>query len=544
MQNFVFIFFSLAVVVALIYFVYKAMLTADNSADNNDLQATSNEILAQAKQLYIQKKYNIVETMTKKYLEHKYSDVEVRTILAKALHDSGRLNEAVEQARIIMKFQPKNYEMKVFMANCYIDSGKMAQAILVLQAILDADENYVVAIKMLAKLYFDTHQRVFAIRMYEKLDDFLYSNNEKALNKKKLAFLRIEFKEYDKAIAEYQGVLELYPADVDVRKELITVYKLTSDYESLFETAEDILSLNSGDENDLWAMKVLIEAYLAVNDCEKALDYANRLKEHPVSDKVQASGYIAKILMESGKVDEGIDILSTLVNENADDVNLKKTLAKSYESKQEFALAEDLYKKILDEVGADEIESIHFDMSNLYANWGEHLFAQGDNEGCFKNFATAVRYYSENAEIYYLLGVVNQSIRNNNEAIAQYKKAIELDAENSRYYFSIAECYAEIENFYDQKRALLDCLRLNPNNAKAQYRLALLFETQHESKSAIEALKKAVALDESFIDAKYRLALLLEVQGLKDESISLYKDILLINPEHDGATNNLKMLIA
>jgi tetratricopeptide (TPR) repeat protein len=530
--------------VALIYFVYKAMLSADNDSGTDDLQATSNEILAQIKNLYKQKKYNIVESMAKKYLDTKYSDVDVRNILAKALHDCGRLNEAVDQAKIILKFQPKNYDMRIFIANCHIDSSRMSKAILVLQEVLAADENNVVAIKMLAKIYFDTNQKHLAIKMFEKLEEFLYSNSEKAINKKKLAFLHIDFKEYEAAIAEYNGVLELYPAEVEVRKSLIAVYKMTSDYEALIEMAEEILSLDAGDENDLWAIKILIDSYLDKSDCEKALEFANKLKEHPESNKAEASEYIAKIFMVNGRIDDGIDILTALIDENEGDVKLKKTLAKSYESKQDFSLAADMYKKILDEVGASEINEIHLEMSNLYAKWGEFLFAQGDNDGCFKCFATAIRYYSENSEIYYLLGTVNQSIKSFNEAISQFKKAIELDSENSRYYFSIAECYAEIDNFYDEKRALLECIRLNPNNAKAQYRLAILFESQHESKSAIEYLRKTIKLDDNFIDAKYKLALLLEVQGHKDESIDLYKSILLSNPEHEGATNNLSMLSA
>ena len=61
MQNFVVIFFSITVVISLIYFVYKIMLGSDYSKSDEDLQITSKDILAQVSILYKQKKYSIVD---------------------------------------------------------------------------------------------------------------------------------------------------------------------------------------------------------------------------------------------------------------------------------------------------------------------------------------------------------------------------------------------------------------------------------------------------------------------------------------------------
>jgi len=542
MQNFVVIFFSITVIVCLIYFVYKIMLGSDGSDSEEDLQITSQEILAQANILFKQKKYNIVESLAKKYLEKKPSDNEIRTILAKSLYYSDKKSDAINQAKIILKNKPKNYAMKIFIANCYLESASPYKAISELMEVLEVDADNVVAIKLLAKVYFDTNQKKSAMKMYDKLDEFLYSNQEKATNKKLLAQIHREFLEYDLAIQEYKAVLELYPADIDVRKKTIEIYNETSDYALLIEAAEELLTLNSGDENDLWTIEKLTDAFVATQDYDKALEYATVLKEHPLSNKVHATEIIAKIFMATGQMDEGINILTALVDENSTDLHLKTTLAQSYEAKSDYDNAANVYKDILDEVGVTEIKDIHSKMSNLYANWGTYLYTQGDNEACFKKFTTAFQYDSQNSEIYYLLGIVNQSIKNFNEAIIQFKKAIALSDESSDYYFAIAECYEAIDSFYEEKSALLECIKLNPNNAKAQYRLAILFDSQRDSVSTMAFLRKAVELDDNLIEAKYKLALMLEGQGHKDESIELYETILLRNPEHHDAENNLKML--
>lgn len=545
MQNFLVVLFSIVVVVLLLYFILKVMMENESSSKpGEDLQITSDDILAQLNILYRQKKYNIVENLAKKYLEKKPYDVAVRTILAKSLHANGRSNDAITHVKFVISRDLKNLEIKIFLANLYLETQAQAKAITVLREVLEVDENNVVAIKLLAKVYFDTNQKVLSIKLYEKLEEFLYSNQEKANNKKLLAKMHTALKNYDKAIAEYTGILEFYPADIEVRKELVNLFRMTSNYEMLIETGEEVLSLHSSEENDLWALDLLLDFFISSKDYEKALEYAARLKEHQLSNKVKVSENIARIFMETGRVDESINLLTDLINANAGNISLKRTLARSFISKGDFEHAVSIYKKILDEAGLDQIKGIHYDLSNLYSKWGEYLFSLGNNEDCFKKFATAVQYDSENPHIYYLLGVVNQSIKNFNEAISQYKKAIDLDVEAASYYFSIAECYAAIDSFYEEKRALFECIKYNPTNAKAQFRLAELFEIQHETNSAIAFLRSAIAANDNMIEAKYKLALILERQGNTEEAIEIYNDILFRDPEHNGALENLKMLKA
>lgn len=542
MKELLFIIFVVFIIVALIYFVYNLMLGSEREQREEDLQITPHDILEQISILYKQKKYNIVESLAKKYLEKKPSDYGVRSILAKTFYEMGRKYEALEQANYISHHQPKNFNIKIFVANCYKDTGKPMQAISVLNDLLNEDSNNVVAIKDLAQLYLETNQKISAIKMFKRLDDFIYSNQEKVNNKDLIARLHIEFREYDEAVEQYQQILQIYPADVNVKKNLVEAYKMNSDYESAIELTEEILSLNVNEELNLWAVKLLIDLYSVIHDYEKALLYANMYKENPLSNKDKATENIAKILMETGQINESIDVLKSLVEKKSEDIEIKKTLAKAYESNEDFEAASDIYKKILDEAGVEDIKNIHLEMSNLYSNWAMYLFHKGENEACFKKFSLAVQYDVDNPQIYYKLGAINQLIKNYNQAISQYKKAIDLDNSNAGYYYSISECYESIDNVYEQKQALLNCVKYDIKNARAYYKLALLDNAQRDTTGAIECLRKAVAIDENFDEAKYRLALLLENKGSMEEAIEIYENIIKSNPLHEGAINNLKML--
>ena len=321
------------------------------------------------------------------------------------------------------------------------------------------------------------------------------------------------------------------------------LYKLISDYDSLIKFATEMLE-NSDGANVLWAMEMLMDVYRATQNYQKALDFANLIKEHPLSNKIQAEESFAQILLEEGQFDNSIEILKSLVEKDPENIELKKSLVRAYEANKIFELAANLYKKILDNAPAQDIKQIHFEMSNIYSNWAMYLFLQNNNDECFKHFTLALKYDSQNPDIYYQLGNVNKLIKNFNESILQYKKAIELNPQNPEYYYEIAESYESIDSVYEQKKVLMEYLKYDSNNAKVYYKLGMVYKSQNDSVNAISYIKKAIELDTNFIEPKYKLALMLEHIGDKEGAITLYEDILKLTPENEEIANNLKMLKA
>lgn len=542
MSDFIFILFTISVITGLIYFLYKMMLGSEKSVTDSELQITSKELLAQITILHKQKKNNIVESLAKTYLAKKPADDDVRTLLAKALFDMGKIYDAIEEIKIIIKHKPKDSEIKIFLSNCYVATGKPMKSIEVLQDILEYDYNNVVAVKELAQIYFDTNQKQSSIKMYKRLEELLDNNFEKAKIKAKIAEIHIEFRDYQFAIDEYDEILEIYPEDIKVKKRLVELHKLLSDYDSAIEAANEILQTCSEGEANLWALKQLMDIYYIMQNYSKAMEYANIIKEHPMSDKVQTNQDIANILLQEGQVEDSIEMLKVLAEKEPQNILLKKSLAFAYERNNDFEVAVNIYKKILDIANVQDIEKIHFEISDLYANWGLYLFSQDNIDDCFKKFVLALEYYSKNSDVYFKLGNLNKTIKNFNEAISQYKKAIELNQENFEYYSALADCYQEIDSVYEQKKALIECLKYNDNNSRAHFRLGVIFNSQNDSSNAMLHIKRAIELDNNFVEAQYKLALMLEHKGNREEAIQIYEDILRLNPENEEVANNLRML--
>lgn len=540
MSDYIFIFLTIFITTGLIYILYMIML--GSGKQDEELQITSHELIENLNILRQQKKYNIAESLAKKYLEKKYKDDGVRTVLAKIYYDTGRIYEAIDNAKVIVKHSHDNYRMMIFLANCYIDVEKPMKAINVLLEVLERDPENAVAIKELAQVYFDTNQKKSAIKMYQKLDNFLDSNQEKAKNKLTIAKIHIEFAEYEPAIEKYQEMLELYPDDINVKKALIELHKRVENYDALIDIALELLNTYPDEEVGLWALSILMETYKIIHDYDKAMEYANMIKIHPLADSVQSGENIALILMEEGDIQESIELFKSLIIQDPNNVALKKELAKAYEQNKDYKVATEIYKKILDEASASDVNQIHFELSNLCSNWAMYEFSQGNNDECFKHFTTAIQYFDQNPDIYYLLGSVNQLIKNFNEAIAQYKKAIELNPQESSYYFAISECYKEIDSIYDQKKYLLESLKYNFLDPKVHYNLSRIYEIQNDKVNAMLHIKKALELNPDYIDAKHSFALILEHAGDIDGAITAYEEILALEPDNEIAINNLKML--
>ena len=542
MHELVFIFFIIIVVTGLIYFLYKMMLGSEGMPSDDELQITSGEMTEQINILRRQKKYNIAENLAKKYLLKKPHESAVRAALAKSLYESRNIFEAIDQAKIIIASSPDNFEMQIFLVNCFLEIEKPMKAINVLQDVLENNPNNAVAIREIAQIYYDTNQRQSALKMYERLGTFLENTQEKIKNKMTIAEIHVGFKEYSVAIEEYLGILEILPEDISVKKRLIDLYRLNLNYDSLIALATDIYEGAPQSNNGLWALNVLMETYRILMNFEKALEYANLIKEHQLSDKTLAGTDYAEVLLDNGQIDQSIEMLKALLEKNPGNTDLQKSLARSYVASKDFEGAVKLYKNILNNANAVDIQKIHFEMSNLYSNWAMYLFSEGNNEECFKYFLTALKYSEENPDIYYRLGNVNKSIKNFNESISQYKKAIELNNVNSEYYWAVAECYEEIDSVFEQKKSLSECLKYNPTNAMAYYKLALIFESQNDTSNALINIKKSIELDGSFVASKHKYALLLEHIGNIDEAIEVYEGILQLEPENEEIINNLKML--
>lgn len=537
-----FLIFFTIITLLVSYLIYLLITTAGTTSRKKQLQISKKDILEQANLLLKQKRYKVVEKLVRKYLETYPEHYKLRGTLAKALFYDDNIYDAMKECLIILNKEQDNYEIRLLLARCYKKIDQFAKAIEALQEVLKTDTENMIALKELSELYIETNQKTFAVQTYKQLENLTENNLELMEIKSKIADLEIELENYPEAFEELNGILEVYPEDTETHKKLIELYIKVQNYERAISDCEDLLTVNENNSLSLWLLNNLINLCYIQKDVEKTMEYAKQLLEHPFSDKVKTKTYIAKILIASGKEEEGMALLNELAEDNKENIEIKRLMIETYISKNKFVEAVELYKQILDLVSPLEVRSVHTEMSNLFVQWAKYLFEEKDVSECFKIFNLAAQYDSENPEIYYELGQVNAFIKNFNEAILHYKKAISINANVAKYYIAIANAYESIGNTFEQKTSLITAINIEPNNTEVLYKLAVLYDQQHDRTGEVKALEKIIELEPDHIDAKYMLALILESQGNREEALNLYKEIEHINHDYKNVQENIRML--
>ena len=537
-----FLIFFTVITLLVSYLIYLLITTAGTTSREKQLQISKKDILEQANLLLKQKRYKVVEKLVRKYLETYPEHYKLRGTLAKALFYGDNIYDAIKECLIILNKEQDNYEIRLLLARCYKKFNQFTKAIEALQEVLKTDTENMIALKELSELYIETNQKTFAVQTYKQLENLTENNLELMEIKSKIADLEIELENYPEAFEELNGILEIYPEDTETHKKLIELYIKVQNYERAISDCEDLLTVNENNNLSLWLINNLINLCYIQKNVEKTMEYAKQLLEHPFSDKVKTKTYIAKILIASGKEEEGIALLNELAEDNKENIEIKRLMIETYISKNKFVEAVELYKQILDLVSPLDVKSVHTEMSNLFVQWAKYLFEEKDVNECFKIFNLAAQYDSENPEIYYELGQVNTFIKNFNEAILHYKKAISINANVAKYYIAIASAYESIGNTFEQKTSLITAVNVEPDNTEVLYKLAVLYDQQHDRTGEVKALEKIIELEPDHIDAKYMLALILESQGKREEALNLYKEIEHINHDYKNVQENIRML--
>ena len=348
--NFLVFIIAISSALALIYLIYTILVSLDSSAGKKkkELQISESGILEQAKMLYNQQKYGVVEKLAKKYLDVKPEHIDLRIVLAKALYKNDSIYEAIKECSFILSKHENNNDIRLILAKCYKKIEQYSKAIQELKKILEDEPENINILKELSDIYLETKQKAYAIEVLRKLEPLTDNSHDLVEIKTKLADLLIELENYPEAFDELNGILEIYPEDVDTNKKLIELYSKVQNYDAAIENCEKMLETNDNTSLGLWLLNNLTNFYYLDKNIDKAMEYAQKILKHPFADKLKTKKYIAKIMFENGKEQEAMEMLMQLQDQNNEDIEIKKLMIDNYVKNNNYVSALELYKQIMD----------------------------------------------------------------------------------------------------------------------------------------------------------------------------------------------------
>jgi tetratricopeptide (TPR) repeat protein len=172
----------------------------------------------------------------------------------------------------------------------------------------------------------------------------------------------------------------------------------------------------------------------------------------------------------------------------------------------------------------------------LYFELGLSSKKSSEQAGAFRA-ALAVR--PETAVAYYNLGVVVQSERQMDEAIACYQRAIALNPGHSGAHNNLGLLFEEQNKPAEALACYRRAVENDPNSATAHLNLGSALQAQGKLSEAVACYRKALAIEPNNAAGHNNLGTALRLQNKLDEAIVCFRKAIKIAPEHALAWCNL-----
>ncbi len=167
----------------------------------------------------------------------------------------------------------------------------------------------------------------------------------------------------------------------------------------------------------------------------------------------------------------------------------------------------------------------------LYVKLAAIYLEEDDFENCRKVCNDCLEHYKKNAEIYLILGQLEDRRGNLDECIAMLEKIAEHDKFNYTGLFFLAEKYKERGNLDSAEKVLNDILSFSPQNQKVIDFLSTLnspvIEDSNEKKNNVKMVSTSSASITGIRQLKKSFIKIAEVEGTK-ECILMDKNGLVI----------------
>ena len=166
------------------------------------------------------------------------------------------------------------------------------------------------------------------------------------------------------------------------------------------------------------------------------------------------------------------------------------------------------------------------------------LAENGFNEEALSNLKYLEKYFPEDAELHYNLGILYEKIRNFEQAKLSYEKAISISPQED-FYYNLGEVLVELKEWDLAIDAFKVVLKTDSNDGNCHFNLGLCYYRKDEINLATDYFQKAVILNPQDIYAHFYLGNIYQDNGLTNFAIESYNKVLAISPDYSWAYYNL-----
>ncbi|MBU0995306.1 MAG: tetratricopeptide repeat protein [Proteobacteria bacterium] len=507
-----------------------------------------------------------IEKLLKEGISHHPKDIGLHRALIQFYIQAKDNEKTVETFRRMIAIDPENVDYKMALAELYWKNKDNQQAINVLNQIIQADreneDNYL----KVAKFYFDRQQPELSA---ETISNGLKINKSSHTLKLALSDVYSALNETEKSIPLLNEVIDenkdpSHPGTV-AAKIAFSRHRLdANDQDGALQYINDVLKdnpnntealyikgnilLNKKDGlNAIMAFRTIIDAhpeemngYLRLAQAhyingEKPLaidTLKNAIKINPGAREISQA--LVGLLMEANESEAALQQMTTMVNNNPDDMRFRSDLADFYVYAKNLSKAEEENQIILERMPDNPFP--YLKLSQLYAK-------QGKLEEAEKLLESGFAKIPDSRDIMARLVQVLISRNKLGPALEICRKQIKMNEKDALAYNLSGRVYEIQKKYDDAEHAYLKAVEYKPMWLAPHNNLARIYLVQGKTKDAEERLISAIQVNPKNNGAFILLANIYEKSGEYPKAKNTYEKALAENSELWLAANNLAFLL-
>jgi len=166
------------------------------------------------------------------------------------------------------------------------------------------------------------------------------------------------------------------------------------------------------------------------------------------------------------------------------------------------------------------------------------LANDGFNEEALSNLQYLLKYFPEDAELHYNVGILYEKLKDFEKAKIAYQKAIEISPQED-FYYNLGEVLVTLGEWDDAIEAFKTVLKTDSKDGNCYFNLGLCYYHKDETNIATDNFQKAIELNPKDIFAHFYLGNIYHNNGLTNFAQESYKKVLEITPDYSWAYFNL-----
>lgn len=393
----------------------------------------------------------------KQYLDKKPDDAAALYELGSIYFKQNRLDEALERAGKAVSLDPGNDWYKRLLVEIYQEQKDFRSAGKILQNMVESDPDNIEHYQDLALNYIYQGEYKDAIEVYDEIEKRIGITEQISIQKQKLYLL---MGKTGNAVEEIERLTEAFPEEVRFLEMLAEMYVTEKEWDKALATYEKILEI---DPENPYINISLSDYYRKQGDEGKSLEYLKQGFANPELDidtKIQIllAYYTVNEIYNELK-EEAFMLASILVETHPDEPKAHSIYADLLYQDDRFKEARDSFRKV-----------ISLD-SSKYLVWEQLLFVESELSD-FKAMADesrrAIELFPQQPLLYLFAGVSKFQLREFEEAAKHLERGVQFvvgnDAMKAQFYSYLGDTYNELNAHTKSDEAYEKSLEFDPDN--------------------------------------------------------------------------------